>query len=81
MTPAIRGKPGRPHLTQELNDSFCGMDPQIAKEFARVTFTSDSRGDLSLVSRPSLILQCSDDAIAPLDAAVYVHRSLRGTHL
>lgn len=76
MAPAIMGNPDRPHLAQELNDSFCRMDPQVAQEFARVTFTSDSRADLPLVSRPSLILQCSEDAIAPLDAGAYVHQAI-----
>lgn len=76
MAPAIMGNPDRPHLAEELNDSFCRMDPQVAREFARVTFTSDSRADLPLVSCPSLILQCSEDAIAPLDAGTYVHNAI-----
>lgn len=76
ITPAIMGNPERPHLAQELNESFCRMDPLIAKEFARVTFTSDSRSELPRVSRPSLVLQCSDDGIAPFDAGAYVHRSM-----
>lgn len=76
MAPAIMGNPERPYLAQELNESICRMDPQIAFEFARTTFTSDSRADLALVSKPSLILQCSEDAIAPLDAGVYVHNAI-----
>lgn len=76
IAPAIMGNPDRPYLAQELNNSFCRMDPEIAKEFARVTFLSDSRGDLALVSKPALVLQCSEDAIAPLDAGAYVHQSI-----
>ncbi|MBX9926765.1 MAG: alpha/beta hydrolase [Hyphomicrobiaceae bacterium] len=81
MAPAIMGNPERPHLAKELNDSFCRMDPGIAREFARVTFTSDCRADLPLVTRPSLILQCSEDAIAPLDSGAYVHDAIPGSAL
>lgn len=81
MAPAIMGNSDRPHLSQELNDSFCRMDPAIAQEFARVTFTSDSRADLPQVTRPSLILQCSEDAIAPLEAGAYVHAAIPGSTL
>ena len=76
MAPAIVGNPDRPHLAEELSDSICRMNPEIAKEFARITFTSDSRADLPNVSRPSLILQCSEDAIAPLEAGAYVHHAI-----
>jgi sigma-B regulation protein RsbQ len=76
MAPAIVGNPDRPHLAEELSDSICRMDHEIAMEFARITFTSDSRADLPNVSRPSLILQCSEDAIAPLEAGAYVHHAI-----
>ena len=59
------GNPDRPELGEELTNSFCRTDPDIAKQFARVTFLSDNRADLPRVTRPSLILQCADDAIAP----------------
>ena len=76
MAPAIMGNPHRPDLARELNESFCRMDPDIAQEFARATFTSDNRDSLKLVSKPSLILQCSEDAIAPLDAGLFVHKTI-----
>ena len=59
------GNPGRPELGRELTESFCRTNPDIAKQFARVTFLSDNRRDLAQVSIPTLILQCSDDIIAP----------------
>jgi sigma-B regulation protein RsbQ len=65
MAPAIMGNPDRPELGTELANSFCRTDPEIAGHFARVTFLSDNRDDLSRVSVPTLILQCSDDIIAP----------------
>ncbi len=47
MAPVIMGNPDRPELGEELTNSFCRTDPEIAKAFARVTFTSDNRDDLA----------------------------------
>ena len=65
MAPAIMGAPDQPELTEELTNSFCRTDPDIAAHFARVTFLSDNRADLSKLVAPTLIVQCSDDLIAP----------------
>src|SRR5579883_449589 len=65
MAPVIMGNPDRPELVEELTNSFCRTDPDIAKQFARVTFLSDNRADLTRVSARSLVLQCSEDVIAP----------------
>lgn len=73
MAPVIMGNPDRPDLGRRLTESFCRADPTIAKEFARVTFRSDNRGDLMRVSHPTLILQCSDDPIAPYEVGDFVH--------
>jgi sigma-B regulation protein RsbQ len=81
MAPAIMGNPDRPELGDELAGSFCRTDPTIAKHFARVTFTSDNRADLSQVRTPSLILQCSDDIIAPLAVGEYVHGQMPESRL
>ncbi|WP_426612853.1 alpha/beta fold hydrolase [Bradyrhizobium sp. McL0616] len=76
MAPAIMGNPDRPELGEELTNSFCRTDPEIAKAFARVTFTSDNRKDLPEIDVPTLILQCSEDVIAPLAAGEFVARSI-----
>ncbi|MEU2041123.1 alpha/beta fold hydrolase [Nocardia niwae] len=81
MAPVIMGNPDRPELAEELTNSFCRTDPQIARVFARVTFLSDNRADLDAVSVPTLILQCSDDAIAPLEVGAFVHERIRGSSL
>ncbi|HNJ44342.1 MAG TPA: alpha/beta hydrolase, partial [Acidobacteriota bacterium] len=39
-------------------------------------FFSDNRADLPRVKTPSLVLQCQDDLIAPLQVGKYVHRQL-----
>jgi sigma-B regulation protein RsbQ len=76
MAPVIMGNPDRPELGEELDNSFCATDPEIAKHFARVTFLSDNRADLPQVRTPALVLQCSEDAIAPHAVGEYVHRHL-----
>jgi sigma-B regulation protein RsbQ len=72
MAPVIMGNEERSELAEELTNSFCRTDPEIAAEFARVTFLSDNRADLRQVHTPSLVLQCSQDAIAPDDVGRYV---------
>ena len=72
MAPVIMGNPDRPELGQELTASFCRSDPEIARRFAEVTFLSDSREELSRVSTPTLVLQCSNDVIAPVSVGEYV---------
>jgi sigma-B regulation protein RsbQ len=76
MAPAIMGVPERPELGRELTNSFCRTDPDIARQFARVTFLSDHRDKLPLLQAPTLILQCSDDLIAPRSVGDYMSRTL-----
>jgi sigma-B regulation protein RsbQ len=72
LAPAIMGNKDRPYLGQELTESFCSTDPMIARQFAEATFFSDNRNDVSRVRIPSLILQCSDDIIAPNEVGEYL---------
>jgi sigma-B regulation protein RsbQ len=72
MAPVIMGNTDRPELAAELSQSFCRADPDIAERFASVTFYGDNRADLPHVSVPSLVLQCRDDAIAPISVGEYV---------
>jgi sigma-B regulation protein RsbQ len=81
MAPAIMGNADRPELGQELTESFCRTDPAIAKAFARTTFTSDNRSDVGKVTVPTLILQCSEDIIAPLQVGEYLHAHMPGSTL
>jgi sigma-B regulation protein RsbQ len=81
LAPVIMGKPDRPELGEELTNSFCRTDPEIAKHFARVTFLSDNRDDLERVATPALVLQCRDDVIAPTAVGEYVHDRLPNSTL
>jgi sigma-B regulation protein RsbQ len=79
IAPVIMGNEERPELGDELTNSFCRADPELARHFARVTFLSDNRADLERVRTPSLVLQCSDDAIAPEAVGRFVHERLAGS--
>ncbi|OPC78028.1 alpha/beta hydrolase [Embleya scabrispora] len=81
MAPVIMGNPERPELGQELTNSFCATDPDIAAVFARTTFLSDSRADLPDVTVPTLVLECSQDVIAPREVGAYVHAAIPSSHL
>jgi len=81
MAPVIMGNPDRADLGQELAESFCSTDPVIAKQFARTTFLTDAREVLSSINTPALILQCSNDIIAPTSVGEYVHAQLAGSEI
>ena len=76
MAPVIMGNAERPELGAELTASFCRTDPEIARRFARTTFLSDNRADLAAVTVPTLVLQCSRDAIAPRTVGEYVRDTI-----
>jgi len=76
MAPAIMGNADRPELSTTLENSFCATDPEIAREFAKVTFLSDNRADLSSIVARTLILHCRDDIIAPQCVGEYVHEHI-----
>ena len=79
MAPVIMGNPERPELGAELTESFCAVNPTIAGQFARATFLSDNRRDLAEVTVPTLVLQSSDDVIAPVEVGEFVRDSIPGS--
>jgi sigma-B regulation protein RsbQ len=81
LAPAIMGAPDQPQLGEELTNSFCRTDPDIAKHFARVTFMSDHRDDLAKCTIPTLVLQCSDDIVAPVAVGEYMQRKIPNSTL
>ena len=76
MAPVIMGTPDRPDLTEDLTESFCRTDPEIARRFARATFLADNRADLLHVAVPTLVIQTAQDAIAPVAVGEYVRDAL-----
>ena len=81
MAPVIMGNADRPELAEELANSFCRTDPEVAKHFARVTFLSDNRADLPKLKARALVLQCSNDVIAPEAVGRYVAEQIPGSEL
>jgi sigma-B regulation protein RsbQ len=79
MAPVIMANDDRPELGAELTASFCRTDPEIQKRFARVTFLSDHRATLARLSIPTLVLQCSEDVIAPETVGRFVHEQVTGS--
>jgi sigma-B regulation protein RsbQ len=77
LAPIIIGNPDRPEFARRLEDSFCRTDPEIARHFAAVTFLSDHREDYAAIRARCLILQCSEDAIAPSAVGEYLERTMR----
>jgi len=78
LAPVVMKNLDRPELAAELEESFCSTDPRISRKFAEVTFFSDNRDDITRVTVPTLILQCSDDAIAPDTVGEYMRAHLPG---
>ena len=54
LAPLVMKNPDQPELTEELQQSFCPTDPEIARRFAEVTFFSDNRQDVAHLRVPSL---------------------------
>ncbi len=81
MGPQIMKNDDKPELAGELTASFCSTDPVIARQFAEVTFFSDNRKDLAKLKVPSLLLQCSEDLIAPEEVGAYLNENIAGSTL
>lgn len=81
FAPIIMGAPNRPELQHDLCEAFLRNDPDIARHFAEVTFLADHRSDLPKLTRPTLIMQSSDDLIAPREVGDYMHRQIPNNKL
>lgn len=81
MAPAIMGAPGQPELAEELTNNFCRSDPEMARQFATATFLSDHRKEVAQLNTPTLILQCTDDMIAPVSVGKYLHEVMPDSEL
>ncbi len=81
MAPVIMGTPDRPELQDELAETFCRTDPEHARVFARATFLSDNRADLSRIALPTLVIECTQDAIAPREVGAYTHAHIPNSQI
>lgn len=76
IAPLAMGNLARPALSEFLQECFEAMDPQIALTFANATFRSDYRNELKNVTVPSLTVQSSEDAMAPISAGEYIKNNM-----
>ena len=81
MAPTIAGQPAGEPAAEELTQSFCRTDPDIARHFGHVTFFADSRSAFARAARPALILHCDDDALVPMSVADWMRDAVPGATL
>jgi len=81
MAPTLMGVVNGERLGSELESAFTNSDPAIARHFAEVTFLSDHRADLPSSTTPTLILQSTEDPVAPVAVGDYLHAHLAGSAL
>ena len=79
LAPVVMKNPDMPELTKELEETFCANDPVIARKFAELTFFCDNRSDLGKVGLPTLVLQCSEDDLAPIHVGKYVSEQIENS--
>ncbi len=63
-------------VKDELERSFCRTRPEVAEQFASVTFRGDNRADLAHVTAPTLVLQSEVDSVAPMSAGRFVEAQI-----
>lgn len=78
VTPIIGGDAT---VSDELSQSFCRTDPDIAKHFGRVTFLSDHREDMKNVTTPAIIIQCRNDLLAPVSVGTWLVENMQNGQL
>jgi sigma-B regulation protein RsbQ len=76
FVPVIMKNSERPELSAELEEKLCSTDPAITCQFARATFLADHRTDLPNLKNPVLILQSTDNVIAPLPVGEYLQKTV-----
>lgn len=81
LAPIVMGNPEHPEMASSLEETFCSIDPVMARQFASVTFRGDNRADLEAVRIPTLIIACTDDAVAPQVVTDFVHSRIEGSVL
>ena len=81
LAPVIMSNPARRDLSDELAANFCEYDETIARSFARATFLSDHRHVLPEVRVPTVVFQCTHDAVAPGTVGAFLHARLPRSEL
>ncbi|PID22289.1 alpha/beta hydrolase [Sporosarcina sp. P3] len=81
LAPIAMKNEDRPHLSDEFESMLCANDPGIARRFAKATFMSDVREELSKVTTKTLILQPTEDSIVPIEVGYYIEEHMSNSEL
>ncbi|MER2121960.1 MAG: alpha/beta hydrolase [Solibacillus sp.] len=81
MAPIAMDQSSDSPLTKRLEESFVSTNSSIARQFAEVTFFSDSRYRLGETQIPTLILQCANDSIVPIEVGYYLSAHIPNNEL
>jgi sigma-B regulation protein RsbQ len=81
MAPIAMDEQSDHQLTKKLEYSFASSNPRVAREFAEVTFYSDYRKAIRNLEIPTLILQCSNDSIVPIEVGHFLHKQIKNSKL
>ena len=66
---------------RDLESTFVSNEPGFARQFAEVTFFSDYRHILPESDVKTLILQCAQDSIVPVEVGYYLKDHLKNSEL
>jgi sigma-B regulation protein RsbQ len=81
LIPVVVKKPDAPDVIEELIEKLISTDHMVAINFAKATFFTDYRKELLKLQVPSLILQCEEDLMAPLEVGDYLQAHLHDSTL
>lgn len=81
MAPMAMDQSSESPLTKTLEKTFVSTNPRIARQFAEVTFFSDYRQQLNQLQVPTLILQCANDSIVPIEVGSYLSEKIPNNEL
>ncbi|MBE7941559.1 MULTISPECIES: alpha/beta hydrolase [Ramlibacter] len=81
MAPVIMGESHPPGYAREIEDAFCATLPEAFRQFARATFEGDFRARLPQLVKPVLVLQCTEDVVAPRSVGEYMATTLPDARL
>lgn len=71
----------RTDVANNLENRFCSTDPKVMNTFAQACFFADNRKEIQEATIPSLILQCSEDIIAPKEVGIYLKENMPNSTL
>lgn len=81
LAPVAMDAPKDSPLTQELETAFVSVNPRIAREFAEATFYCDYRNKVKNLQVPTLIVQCSNDSIVPIEVGQFLYKQIENSEL